>query len=307
MGNTTNKSNRIERDFDFHPICSIPVFNVEYLYLLNDNCIAIIYCFALYISAPKRDYKCHKIKLDRPVSQICQIDNSNIIMATPNKSLHIYSKTKQFLFVSQISFNELYGIDNSHEDTINNLVALSRNRFASSDSTCLKIWNGQVPYTETPITIINKPFKTICCHKERELLICNYENKELHIISTKTYQYMLIIENKNYCNADCLILREQLVLKLTCEFVFVNLDTFKCKEINIYDYISCRPITMINNDMILVAKERGIFGIFDIKKEKYYKLETIHMDDWIDGLLQIDEETFLAKYQHQQPKIWKCY
>ena len=147
----------------------------------------------IHIYNPSKDFNCDiVITTDvKSITSLCQLPNGHIV-ASCYTSIFIFS-------ISQLS-HELISSYKGHTNTINKVLSLSNNRFAScSDDLTIKIWDT-VKYSSPPLAVmkINYNNKSMLYLKEKEMLISLTNGTEIYIWSTVSYQLITTIKYDNW-------------------------------------------------------------------------------------------------------------
>ena len=129
----------------------------------------------IHIYNPSKDFNCDiVITTDvKSITSLCQLPNGHIVASC---------YTSIFIFSISQSSHELISSYKGHTNTINKVLSLSNNRFAScSDDLTIKIWDT-VKYSSPPLAVmkINYNNKSMLYLKEKEMSSFVY-SKHQHV------------------------------------------------------------------------------------------------------------------------------
>lgn len=233
---------------------------------------------------------------------IIQLDNGYIVSMSNESDIRIWS-------ISKTSYQCLFKIDkiwNWLSDSYRyQLVALSDNRFIFNDSSTLRIWSTEEPFSSNPIKEMEQFCHMIFYVKNKDILIVEHRNKDYKFYSMKTYQLICTIIDSNCKN-----------------YYMYQIDEERVIGNNIHDNVGKGVLTMINVGTCLKEKSKTIsalcleilsdnilllvyegFGVYNLKTNE---CSWINTDCFIDKALKINESTVITiNYKENDFKVWQ--
>ena len=273
--------------------------NVHSLFLLKDKRVAS--CSddnTIRIYDPLDNYKCVEViqKHTNSVRKLCQLDDGTLVSCSNDKSIIIGD----------------YTINNAHDNKVLTVIALPKNRIASSsmDKT-IKIWKSNLPYCDTPFGVLKG--HTNCVYsilymKERDVMVSGSADSTLRLWDISTYQLKSTIKQVECRSLNGLyqIDDERVIVGGTRGFNIVNINGCVIEKFFINQelrQVFCF-VKLRDNETILFGTTKGVFCYYNLKTGEDKKTHTEHTDS-INHLLSIDDKTIASCSKDNTIKIWE--
>ena len=227
-------------------------------------------------------------------NSIAEVENGNIVSVTNDKSIYVYSITKDSYKIELI-------IEKAHNKTINKVIVLPNNIIATCSSVKIKLWDMSTYLKKEPIRTlegnVKRGFFSLMYFKPKNYLISGgLKEEDLYIWNLETYQCVSVFkgvegyyENNLYQLDDARIVAGGVYV-----FNIVNLnimtieETVNVKELDCY-IVSC--FLQLRDGSLLCGTSTGDFILYNLTTKMKVRIQTIH-SNLITDIKKIDDYSF---------------
>ena len=284
------------------------------------------------------DLKCEKTINDHTliVNSLIKLKDNRIASCSDDKTIRIYNPSNCFCCDKVITRNsydiksfcqlengtfatasidgsiifEDFKIEKAHNDWINKIISLPKNRVAScSTDKTIKIWKSNFPYSDHPIVVLlghKKKVISLLYTKERDVMISGASDATLRLWNMSTYQCESVIKGIQCCYMNSIYQYDNDTVLVGGEQCIFIVSILKCKiEKKIEDKAIGDVFSFVRlryDKTILFGGNSNKIGILNLNSGNFIMVETKEKIGTID-LLYIDNETFLSS--ENKIKIWK--
>lgn len=185
---------------------------------------------------------------------------------------------------------------------------LSDNRFItySDKEATIKVWKGEVPFSDTPIKVISlkgQKFFVLGYIREREyLLVEEYLKHLIFVYSMKTYQIVIVFTCVKEFFSFKTTFNHKVVLQNKGKILFVDLDLLTTelvlmKELEIQTY----SMIQFGEDIILMNNGYNKFVLYNHKTKTYRKSFSIEKNY---NCIVLNNELFLSS-DFECLRVWE--
>ena len=185
---------------------------------------------------------------------------------------------------------------------------LSDNRFItySDKEATIKVWKGEVPFSDTPIKVISlkgQKFFVLGYIREREyLLVEEYLKHLIFVYSMKTYQIVIVFTCVKEFFSFKTTFNHKVVLQNKGKILFVDLDLLTTELVLMIELeIQTYSMIQFGEDIILMNNGYNKFVLYNHKTKTYRKSFSIEKNY---NCIVLNNELFLSS-DFECLRVWE--